>query len=525
MTDDIGENNLDLCLGIDIGTTNCKVALGYSDGQIIERIDEPCHLEYPKRGWVEVDPERGWWIPLLACLKNLFDKTSVKAESIRSIGVSCTNALVCLDRDGKPVRNAIMQLDRRSVSETEKIEKSVGRDKVIDITGNRIAPGTYSLPSLLWIREEERERFDKIDTILSPAGYVITRLTGERVMDTTRAATSLLYDLQRGEWSEEIAETLGIPDHIFPTLLSPYHIAGKVTGEASRLTGLGSGTPVTAGVMDSVASAFGMGTTSPGEIGIILGTVGRVLWPLSRPTFDDRFLNIPLPEPDRWMAVACSNGTGLSIDWFADNFMGPEKPFARGEILKCLDNEASASPPGSNGILYLPFLAGERSPIWNPLAKGVFFGLDIQHTRGDLARAIMEGTSFSIRENLEILESVSGTKADTIRVSGGGSRSPIWPRILSSVLGKDIQVSRQEDSECSGALILSASGIVATPDERRGVPDDREKIGMVCATIDENKIYDRHFQQYLEIYRDLKKHFEQMHDTMSMINSREDIGL
>ncbi len=519
----MGENDLDLYLGIDIGTTNCKVALGYGDGQIIERIDEPCHLEYPRRGWVEVDPERGWWAPLLSCLKSLFGKTSVKAESIRSIGVSCTNALVCLDREGKPVRNAIMQLDRRSVSETEKIANSVGRDKVINITGNRIAPGTYSLPSLLWIRDKERERFDKIDTILSPAGYVITRLTGERVMDTTRAATTLLYDLQRGEWSEEIAGTLEIPGHIFPTLLSPCHLVGKVTGEASRLTGLRSGTPVTTGVMDSVASAFGMGTTTPGEIGIILGTVGRVLWPLSGPTFDDRFLNIPLPEPDRWMAVACSNGTGLSINWFADNFMGSEKPSDRGEILKSLDDEAAASPPGSNGILYLPFLAGERSPIWNPLAKGVFFGLDIRHTRGDLSRAIMEGTSFSMRENLEILESVSGTKADTVRVSGGGSRSPIWPRILSSVLGKDIQISRQGDSECSGALILSARGINATHDEKRTVPDDRERVRMVCTNLDDNKIYDRLFKQYLEIYRDLKQHFEQMHDTMSIIDCKEDI--
>jgi xylulokinase len=521
-TGKIPEESGDLFLGIDIGTTNCKVALGDRHGRISCRTETPCILEYPKQGWVEADPENGWWIPLLRCLKELLEETGTKGDSIRGIGVSCTNALVCLGQDGKPVLNAIMQLDRRTTREAEAMADIVGEEETFRITGNRIAPGTFSAPSILWVKNQESGLIEKISSILSPAGYITFRLTGEKVMDQTRAATTLLYDLVDGIWSDKITGLLGISGDILPPIQSPCRIAGEVSEEAAALTGLKAGTPVTAGAMDSVAAAVGMGTTSPGKIGIILGTVGRVLWTLDRPAFDNRFLNVPLHEPDKWMSIACTNGTGLSVNWFSDNLMGTDDTLSHAEILGLMDSEASESPPGSNGIIYLPFLAGERSPVWDPYARGVFFGLDISHTRGDLARAIMEGTAFSISDNLEILESVTGVHPETILVSGGGSRSPLWPRLLSSVLGRDIHISQYDDSECSGAIILAAisTGSTGIREVPPSLPGSDETIS--SGNNNESRLYDDLFSQYRDIYQDLKKHFRQLHDTILRSDSKEE---
>ncbi len=511
-----------LFLGIDIGTTNCKAALGDRHGGIFCRTEAPCGLEYPRQGWVEADPETGWWDPLARCLKELLEETGTEGGSIAGIGVSCTNALVCLGRDGRPVRNAIMQLDRRTTLEAESMAGTAGEEEVFRITGNRIAPGTFSAPSILWFKRRERDLFERTSCFLSPAGYINYRLTGRTVMDRTRAATTLLYDISEGKWSETIAESLGIPGEYLPPVISPCEIAGEITQKAAGLTGLKAGTPVTAGVMDSVAAAVGMRTTSPGHVGIILGTVGRVLWALDMPVFDDRFLNVPLHGPGRWMSIACTNGTGLSVNWFSENLMGSQEGMSRHEILSLMDDEASEAPPGSNGIIYLPFLAGERSPLWDPHARGVLFGLDMSHTRGDLARAVMEGTAFSIRDNLEILESVTGIRPEAIHVSGGGSRSHLWPRILSSVLGRDVVVSPLDDSECSGAILLAAVGTGSTGLEETFTPLPGAGHRIRGGEDSGGGIYDRLFGQYRDMYKDLGRHFRILHDTMSRLESEEE---
>ena len=497
----------DLLLGIDIGTTHCKVAVGNRGGEIVQRAAFPCRLDTPRQGWVEVDPEIGWWRPLLLGLKRVLATAGIDGGAIRGLAVSCTNGLVCLDKAGRPVRNAIMQIDRRTAAISRAIEETIGREEIRRITGNRVAPGSCSAPSLLWIRSKEPARFEEVDLILSPSGYVVHRLTGRRVMDRTRAATTLFYDIREGTWSEKMIRSLEIPDRMLPPILSPDEVAGEVTREAARLTGLKAGTPVTAGVMDSIAAAIGAGTTIPGQIGIVLGTVGRVLWPLAGPAFDDRFLNIPLVAPDRWMGIACTNGTGLSVDWFTANLMNPGGSPDGRDPLEIFDSEASASPPGSRGLIYLPYLAGERSPIWNPHARGVFFGLDRGHTRGDLARSVMEGTAFSIRRNLEILESVTGTRSGTIWLSGGGSRSPVWPDIISSVLKRELRISARGDSECAGAILLAAVGAGLL--DREEVLDRRspETGRRTSPALDLAELYDELFRRYTALSDALGPHF------------------
>lgn len=511
-----------LFLGIDVGTTNCKAAIGDKTGRIVERVESPCHLEFPGSGLVEADPEKGWWEPLLLCLERLFAKARVGREEIRGIEVSCTNALVTIDIYGKPLRNAIMQLDRRATLEVEEIYEAMGEDNLLAIAGNRAAVGTQSAPSLLWIRKNEPENFKRIAQILSPAGYIIQRLTGRQVIDRTRAATTLLYDMKEGSWSSKLCDALDLPGAILPAIHSSTDIVGRVTGEASTVTGLESGIPVAAGVMDSVAAAYAMGSTTPGETGIILGTVGRVLWPLNGSCFDDRFLNVPLVQSDRWMSVACSNGSGLSIDWFARNLIKANGSMSRRESLELLDREAGSSPPGSNGLIYLPYLAGERSPVWDPEAKGVFFGLDVSHSRGDMARSVMEGTAFSIRDNIEILESVTDTRPNTIRVSGGGTRSPLWPPVLASVLGRDIRVLPEEDSECSGALILAAMGAGPGEDMETLSSRDTGEGLLVSPDVRQMRLYDDLFKQYRSIYEDLRPHFKRLRGTMNQFDRKEE---
>lgn len=512
----------DLLLGIDIGTTNCKVVVGDRHGQIFGTGLFPCRLHYPGEGRVEVDPDKGWWDPFLNCLKMAITVADVNPKGIRGVGVSCTNALVCLDGSGNPVRNAIMQIDRRTEPICREIEESIGRDEIQRITGNRVAPGTCSAPSLLWIKKEESDHFERIKSILSPAGYFIHRLTGQRVIDRTRAATTLLYDIRNGNWSERMLEWLEIPERLLPPILPSYEVAGEITGEAADQTGLSAGIPVVSGVMDSVAAAIGTRTTIPREIGIVLGTVGRILWPLEEPTFDDRFINTPLIEPDRWMSVACTNGTGLSVSWFIMNLIATEEFSFHQDPQLLFDKEATGSPPGSRGVLFLPYLAGERSPIWNPWAKGVFFGLDRGHTRGDLARSILEGTAFSIRENLEILESVTGTRSESIRLSGGGSRSSIWPEILSSILKRDIEVSGLRHSECVGALMLSAVGAGMIEKEEILSGQASGEIMRISGVSGIEELYDELYLQYKDLHIALEPHFRRLHDTISTYDHEED---
>jgi xylulokinase len=494
-------------LGIDIGTTNCKVAIGNREGKVVAAARSPCRLDYPREGWVEADPVRGWWDPLVEALNSLFKEPGAEAGFIRGICISCTNALVCLDGNGRPVRNALMQIDRRSAQEAEEIEGLLGGGEIFRITGNRAAPGTFSAPSIRWIMHSEPDTFGRVETILSPSGYIVQRLTGSLVMDRTRAATTLLYDISGDRWSESIRDTLKIPKRILPPILSPLSIAGTVSEEASRLTGLPPGIPVLAGVMDSVAAAVGMGVLRPGVAGIILGTVGRILWPVREMDhFDDRFLNAPLVRSDRWLSIACTNGTGLSVNWFARHLMGEEGRSSIEDALHHLDREAFASPAGSRGVIYLPFLAGERSPIWNPWAKGVFFGLDARHARTDLARSVLEGTAMSIRANMEILESATRTRPGTIRLSGGGAASPLWPQILSSVLGRELVIENDRNSECRGDIMLTAAATGNLSWEDIGGPSPQD-----CCVVQpverEKGLYDRIFQEYNELCRDLRPRF------------------
>ncbi|MDH7500778.1 MAG: FGGY family carbohydrate kinase, partial [candidate division NC10 bacterium] len=383
----MGRAEKETLLGIDVGTSGCKVALFDLQGSLRGQSYRPYPLIHCRPHWVEEDPLQGWWKSACEGVREVFSRSEVPAEGVQAISVSCTNALVCVDENGLPLRNALMQIDRRSISQADFLQEKIGGERIFEVTGNRVAPGTFSAPLILWVRENEPRIFDRTHKFLVPTGFLVHRLTGEFTMDWSRGATTLLFETGGSRsWSAELCRRMGIPEEKLPPLYPSWQVVGQVSKQAGKETGLAPGTPVVAGAMDTVAAALGSGVVSEGESFYVLGSVGRICLSLKAPSFDSRFINTCHCIPDFWISIACTNGAGLSFRWFQEQLGEWETRQAeerRESPFHLLDQKAAQSPPGSNRLLYLPYLAGERSPLWDPYARGVLFGLDASHQKAD----------------------------------------------------------------------------------------------------------------------------------------------
>jgi xylulokinase len=501
----------DTLLGIDVGTSGCKVGLFDLEGTLRGEAYHPYPLIHPRIDWVEEDPLQGWWKAASEGVREALFRSNIRAESIRGISISCTNALVCVDKNGAPLRNALMQIDRRSILQAEALRRTVGEEKIFGITGNRVAPGTFSAPLILWLKENEPRIFEQTHKFLVPTGFLIHQLTGEYVMDWSRGATTLLFETGGSRsWSTSLCEAMDIPMEKLPRLCPSWEVVGEVTRWASRETGLAAGTPVVAGAMDTVAAALGSGVVSNGESFYILGSVGRICLCLQEPSFDIRFINTCHCIPDYWISIACTNGAGLSLRWFKEQLGESETARSRetGESpFRLLDLEAMKSPPGANKLLYLPYLAGERSPIWDPYARGVLFGLTTGHRKGDLVRAFLEGVAFAARDNFDTFEGILSKRIDEVKMSGGGSRSALWREITSDILEKELAVLDLPDTETFGNALLAGFGTGIYCNIRETCKE-LAKVGVRVRPSDANaRLYSELYRLYKRIYIHLREDF------------------
>jgi xylulokinase len=504
----------DALMGIDVGTSGCKVALFDLRGSLQAEAYRSYPLVHPKPGWVEEEPLQGWWKAASEGIREVLTLSRIPAESIGGISISCTNALVCVDRNGAPLRNAIMQIDRRSIPQTESLQRLVGEKRIFQAAGNRIAPGTFSAPLILWIKENEPEIFDRTFKFLVPTGFLVHQLTGEYVMDWSRGATTLLFETGGSRsWSAELCEMTGIPEEKLPRSCPSWEVVGEVSRLASEETGLAPGTPVVAGAMDTVAAALGSGVVSSGESFYVLGSVGRICLCLDQPAFDARFINTCHCVPDYWISIACTNGAGLSLRWFKEQLGEWETAKARetGESpFRLLDSQALRSLPGANRLLYLPYLAGERSPIWDPYARGVLFGLDAAHQKGDLVRAFMEGAAFAARDNFESFETGLKRRIEGVRMSGGGSRSILWQEITADILGKELAILELPDTETFGNALLAGLGTGIYPDIRKTATEMAKIAKWVKPRRRNTELYARLYRLYKQVYAHLKGDFREL---------------
>ena len=499
-------------LGIDIGTSSTKSEIFNLNGMSIAVSQLEYPLLSPTIGFAEEDPEIGWWNALRSTIKDALKLAKISPRDIAGVCISGTNACVPVGKDGKALMNAIMQLDNRSAKYATKMKNIAGEEKVFEITGNRVAAGTFMAPTILWLKENSPTLFDKVYKFMVPTGFATMKLTDNYTIDWSRCSTTLLYDIGKGKkWSDELCNLLDIPIDKLPEPHISTDIVGEVTSKASEETGLAKGTPVVAGCMDTVGAAIGSAILDVDDTFYTLGTLGRLCYCLDRPKFDIRFINICHAIKDRWLAMGLMHGGGLTLRWFRDELGSFEvmeaKKMGRSPY-EIIDDEAAKVPAGSRGVIFLPYLSGERSPIWDPNAKGVFFGFTAQHKRSDLIRAIEEGVAYSLRHNLEIFEDM-GFKMTKVKIGGGGAKSRLWRQIISDVIGKPLEITQNLATENLGDALIAGLGVKVyntLDDVRRLVKVEQE----IKPNMENHRQYSKMFIIYKRLYEHLKDDFTEV---------------
>ena len=434
-------------VGLDVGTTGVKALALSPEGDVLATVEHGYPLSTPRAGWAEQNPE-DWW----AAAESALAEVSA-GRDVAGVGFSGQmHGLVALDGRGRVVRPAILWNDQRTAVECAEIEQRIGLERLVELTGNRALTG-FTAPKLLWLRRHEPDAYARIERVVLPKDYVRLRLTGEWAIDASDASGTLLLDVGRRAWCEEVLDALDLPAAWLPPVLESPALAGRIGARYEEL----QGTPVAAGAGDQPAAAVGVGADRPGVLSVVLGTSGVVLAPLPAYAHDPvgRVHAFCHAVPGAWQAMGVMLSAAGSLRWFRER-LAPDVAFAR------LVEEAAAWEPGAGGLLFLPYLAGERTPHADPDARGAFVGLELRHDRGALVRAVLEGVAFGLRDSLDLLRSL-GVEASTARVSGGGARSRLWLRILASVLDVPLELTESEEGSALGAALLGgvAGGVFA----------------------------------------------------------------
>jgi xylulokinase len=441
---------MSVTVGLDVGTTGVKALAVAEDGAVVARAEREYGLSTPNPGWAEQDPE-DWWKAASGALEELG-----AAGEVAGIGLSGQmHGLVALDADERVLRPAILWNDQRTAEQCEEIEAAIGLDRLIAATGNRALTG-FTAPKLLWLREHEPDVYERIAHILLPKDYVRLRLCGERAIDVADASGTLLFDVARRRWSDEVCDALAIDQRWLPPALESPAVSGET----------GDGIPVAAGAGDQAAGALGVGVVEAGApLSVVLGTSGVVFCALPEFAADPeaRVHAFCHAVPDTWHAMGVMLSAAGSLAWLRGAVAGPDVGYG------ALVNGAEAWPPGVEGLTFLPYLAGERTPHADPDARGSFTGLGLRHDRGALVRAVLEGVAYGLRDSLDLIAGL-GPLPDRGRVSGGGARSDEWLRIVASVLELPLERTAADEGAAFGAALLGgvAGGLWSSPAEAAG---------------------------------------------------------
>lgn len=448
-------------LGIDVGTGGTRALLVDREGKLRHAFTSPheeMRMERPL--WAEQRPE-DWWGAAQEAIRGVLSRAGASGSDVRGIGLSGQmHGLVMLDAAGHVIRPSLIWCDQRSQNQVDAINESVGREAVLACTANPVLTG-FTLPKLLWVRDNEPANFDRVRKILLPKDYVRFCLSGEHATDVSDASGTALFDVVRRTWSYEMAERVGIDRTILPTALESSKISGRVSQAAAKATGLVEGTPIAAGGGDQAASAVGNGIVAEGVASCTLGTSGVVFAYTQSPAYDPRgqVHTFCHAVENAWHVMGVTQGAGLSLQWFRKNL-------APNEDYDALTNEAATAAAGSQGLFWLPYLMGERTPHLDATARGGWIGLTAKHTRADLIRSLLEGVSYSQKDCLEIIEQM-GVGVNSIRLSGGGARSAFWQQMLADVFGKRVSILENQEGSAYGAALLA---LVATG-EYSSVPE------------------------------------------------------
>jgi xylulokinase len=439
-------------LGIDMGTGGTRVVLLDETGRVLSAATtDHAPMASPHLGWAEQDP-RDWWRAARAAIKECLEKANASADEVAAIGLSGQmHGLVMLDATGEVLRPALIWCDQRTEEECRAITERVGAKRLIALVANPALTG-FTLPKIWWVRAHQPEVWSRVRSIMLPKDYVRFKLTGVRATDVADASGTLLFDVVNRRWSSEMLQASALAPEILPKVFESPEISGRVSKDGAAASGLREGTPVVAGGGDQAAGAVGMGIVEPGNVSATIGTSGVVFAATSAPVVEPkgRIHTFCHAIPRRWHVMGVTQGAGLSLRWFRDQF-------CTGATYDALMNEAAEAPPGADGLLWAPYLMGERTPHLDPNARGALVGFTAQHTRAHVIRAILEGVAFSLRDTFTIFREL-GVPVKSIRLGGGGARSPLWQQIQADVYGMRVDLIAAEEGAAYGAALLAGVG-------------------------------------------------------------------
>lgn len=503
----------DFLIGIDIGTSGCKSVLIDDLGEVVARAQKEYPLSIPKPGWSEQDPE-DWWKAVKITIKKLI-KDCPSTSSIKAVGLSGQmHGLVILDRDSKVLRPCILWNDQRTEKQCKKIYERVGGiEALLRLTNNRMLPG-YTGGKILWVRENEPHLYEEIRVILNPKDYIRFRLTGEFATEVSDASGTGLFNVRKREWSYELLDILEIPKGWVPPCYESPEVSGRVRSTVAEELGLPVHLPVAGGGGDAVVQTTGTGIVEPGILGTTIGTAGNVTMALDecQKNPEGKLQIFCNTMPDKWDIMGVTLAAGGSLLWFRDVLGESEREVSKRtgvDVYEILSHEASQVEPGSEGLLFLPYLMGERCPHTDPHARGAFIGLTLHHNRSHLIRSVFEGVIFSLRDVTEVIKEMN-VPLNEIRTSGGGARSDLWRQIHADVFNREVlTMSHGGEGGAYGAALVAGVGVGIWPTVEEAVKE--LKIETQNFPIPENvAVYERLFQIYRGLYGILKTTFDQI---------------
>lgn len=501
-------------LGIDLGTSATKTVLFDKNGETIASASQEYDMQQPYNGWAEQNPE-DWYEAAISTIKSVVEESKVNTEDIVSMGISGQmHGLVMLDEDCKVLRPSILWCDQRTGKECEELTERLGNDTLIKITANPALTG-FTASKILWVKNNEPEVFEKCRHILLPKDYLRFKLTGEFATEVSDASGMQLLDVPNRKWSETMIEAVGIKEEYLAKVYESPEITGYINNDTAEKTGLSTKTSVVGGAGDNAAAAVGMGVVEEGKAFTTIGTSGVVFAHTDKPIIDTkgRVHTFCCAVPNAWHVMGVTQGAGLSMQWFKNNFCSEESVKADKEnkhVYRITDNMASEIKIGCDKLIYLPYLMGERTPHLDPDCRGVFFGLSAMHTKSHFIRAILEGVTYSLYDCLLVLKEMN-IIPETMLLCGGGAKSKLWKNMICDTFNLPVATSKSAEAPALGVAILAAvgAGIYKTVPEacKAMLKTDSD---VLTPNADNTKKYHSYHSVYSSLYNSLKDNYKEL---------------
>lgn len=484
-----------LLLGIDIGTSACKVAVFNKAGQVMAQSSCEYPVYYPAPGWAEQDPDE-WWAAICTAVREVIHTSGISPEMIAGIGIDGQSwSCIPVDQDGNCLARTPIWMDTRAREICERVKSEVGFERIFEVAGNDFLP-SYTTPKMLWFKEERPDIFKRTDKFLQSNSYIGYKLTGVMSQDVSQGYGIHFFNMQTCTYDEDLAKELGLSVTLVPELYPCHGVIGEVTEEAARLTGLTAGIKVVAGGLDAACGTLGAGVYKKGQTQEQGGQAGGMSICLETATAHPKLILSPHVVPGMWLLQGGTVGGGGVLRWF-------KREFGEGMSFGELTAMAETVPPGSEGVTFLPYMSGERSPIWDPDAKGVYYGLGFDKTKAHMTRASLEGVAYALEHNLRTARE-AGVEVSEMLAMGGAANSTFWTQLKADVTGKTIKVPASDTATTLGACILAGIGVGLYESYEEAIEETIRITRVQKPNMENHQTYQKSMELYLELYECLK---------------------